>query len=85
MINHSNANHPTDKHLGTVTTDGGVDVFLTQQAFITGNGTTDWYQAHGVDADGNDYRVTWDCVDGYMEMDDESNCADWDKYEIEAI
>lgn len=50
---------------------------LTQDAYITGNGSRDYYRAHAVDADNNEYYIIWDIVDA--ESDDESNACDWKK------
>lgn len=37
------------------------------------------YKAHGKDEDGNEYVITWDVVDGYEEIEDESEMCDWNK------
>ena len=49
---------------------------LTQDAYITGNGSRDYYRAHAVDADNNEYYIIWDIVDA--ESDDESNACEWE-------
>jgi len=57
----------------TVTIDGNT-ITLTQQAYISESG--DGYQAHGTDAQGNEYMVHWDIV---ADSDDESDACEWDK------
>ena len=69
----------------TVTTKSGVLVTLTQDAFLSGTNDAPYYEAHGVDADGYDYKVTWDCVDNYMELEDESDCCDWENYSVSLV
>ena len=49
---------------------------LTQDAYIDSDGSRDYYTAHAVDADNNEYYIIWDIVDA--ESDDESNACDWE-------
>ena len=78
--------HGTVKH-------GVKTLTLTQEAYPQGGsfpvpgGATyngDWYEAHAVDADGNDYRVIWTEID--LETEDASEACDWDTpdYVLEA-
>lgn len=78
----------TQANHGSVTF-GGVEIFLTQEAYCNNAGQ---YLAAGKDADGNEYRVEWQTtkawddaqelcrttgeVSGFAE--DESNACDWD-------
>lgn len=81
---------------GTVEHNGKI-ITLTQQAFAENFGTNGQvaYYAHGVDADGNDYKVIWQTTKEWDEaqaaatpdeysslLDDESNACDWDAYEV---
>jgi hypothetical protein len=61
----------------TVKFEGKV-ITLTQDAYIDGPADErPIYKAHGVDEEGNEYIVTWDVVDGYEEITDESEMCDW--------
>lgn len=63
----------------TVTFEGKT-ITLTQDPYIDGvAGERPMYKAHGKDEDGNEYIVTWDVVDGYEEITDESEMCDWDR------
>ena len=82
MINYEQNN------LGDVTTDAGVVVHLTQQAYLAGSNAKPLYQAAGQDDAGNGYIVTWTPYDNYQELmaeDDESACCDWDIYTVAAV
>ena len=72
---------------------GDTMLTLTQEAYPQGGsfpvpgGATyngDWYEAHAVDADGNNHRVIWTEVN--HETEDESEACDWDNpdYVLEA-
>jgi len=63
----------------------GCRLALTQQAFCTNHPENHTYQAHAVDVDGNEYVVLWDCLDGWMEMEDESDCCDWSVYTVKPL
>ena len=63
----------SDNH-GTVTHNGKTFT-LTQDAYITSNGSRDYYRAHAVDANQNEYYILWDIIDA--DCDDESNACDW--------
>lgn len=63
----------SDNH-GTVTHNGKT-ITLTQDAYITSNGSRDYYRAHAVDANQNEYYILWDIIDA--DCDDESNACDW--------
>lgn len=69
---------------GTVEYNGKT-LTLTQDAYLDHdrhNLQLPVYRAHAVDEDGNDYRVQWHVVDGWQEMDDESDRCDWDDYQV---
>lgn len=70
---------------GTITMDDGKLVYLTQQAYLAGTNEDPRYQASAVDADGNDYQVAWTPYENFMEFEDESDCCDWDKFEVRAL
>lgn len=65
--------------------ENGVVVHLTQQAYLAGTHDAPRYQASAIDDDENEYVVTWMPYANYMEFDDESDCCDWDDYEVRAI
>ena len=70
----ANAKYGTVQH-------NGMTLTLTQQAFITCDGSNTgecYYSAGAVDADGNEYKVRWEIRDGF-DGDDESNACDWDE------
>lgn len=70
----------SNNKFGDVKTTNGVIVHLTQQAYVVNaNGL---YEAHGKDDQDNSYKVQWQAVDGWMSMDDESNCCDWHVYTV---
>ena len=80
------SDHGTAQH-------GDKTLELTQDAYpqggsfqVPGGATYDgeWYEAHAVDSDGNDYRVIWTEVD--WSADDASDACDWDNpdYVLEA-
>ena len=71
--------YSTNKFGDVKTTDGGV-VHLTQQAYVVN--ASGLYEAHGKDDAGNNYKAQWQAVDGWMDMDDESNCCDWSDYTV---
>ena len=37
------------------------------------------YRAAAIDSSGNEYAVLWAPVEGFADLDDESDCCDWDK------
>ncbi|WP_232239208.1 hypothetical protein [Paenibacillus sp. FSL M8-0142] len=62
----------------TYTIDGK-EITLTQDAYIDGlPGERPIYKAHGTDAQGNEYIVTWNVVDGWENIEDESEMCDWE-------
>ena len=66
--------------LGTVA-HNGTNIQLTGQAEAANQGTDGGvvYRAHGVDASGNNYLVTWQPTgDG----SDEETACDWDDYTV---
>lgn len=73
---------------GTVT-HSGKTLTLTQQAYVSNNGTDGGvrYYAAAIDADGNEYMVAWDTTPAWDERlaandesdsFDESEACDWD-------
>jgi|GEM_PF-2558253 len=62
----------------TYTIDGK-EITLTQDPFIDGVvGERPIYKAHGTDDQGNEYIVTWNVVDNWENIEDESEMCDWD-------
>lgn len=58
---------------------------LTQDAYLDSDFSNGYerpiYTARAIDAEGNEYEIDWEPVEGWEEFDDESNCCDWDKPE----
>jgi hypothetical protein len=71
-----------DNDFGNVDFEG-VTVRLTQQAYVVN--AEGLYQANGVDADGNDYTVSWQAYDNWLEFEDESDACNWDKYTVQKL
>lgn len=67
-----------DQGFGIVTFEGK-EFALTQQAYVDGpaNGTP-YYKASAVDQKGNEYEVTWEVVENWEQVEDESEMCDWD-------
>lgn len=74
----------SNNQFGDVTLADGVTISLTQQAYLSGTNEAPIYTARAVDAEGNEYTVTWRPFDNFMELEDESDCCDWDVYEVTA-
>jgi len=70
----------------TVTFEGK-EITLTQDAYLDGTHEASYYQASGVDTDGNDVIVKWEIYEHWLnedgslngELEDESDACDWDK------
>ncbi|MDW0112195.1 hypothetical protein QT711_03295 [Sporosarcina saromensis] len=64
----------------------GIEYTLTQEAYLTGTHGNPYYEASGIDADGNEVTVTWEIKDHWLDKDgilnglleDESEACDWD-------
>ncbi|WP_019156825.1 hypothetical protein [Robertmurraya massiliosenegalensis] len=63
---------------GEVEHEGKV-IRLTQNAYLDGTHENPYYSANGIDAEGNEYEITWDVVENWKELEDESECCDWDE------
>ena len=72
----------SNNQFGDITLANGVTISLTQQAYLSGTNDAPRYEARAVDADGNEYTVTWTPYENFMELEDESDCCDWDDYEV---
>lgn len=57
-----------------------IKLTLTQQAYLTGNGNQEWYEAHAIDQEENDYIVYWAIKDDFDTKldDDESYACNWE-------
>ena len=72
------SDHGTVEHKGK-TLELTQEAYPTSGSFPVPGGETysgNWYEAHAVDADGNDYRVIWTEVD--RDREDASEACDWD-------
>ncbi|MCT6924118.1 hypothetical protein [Metasolibacillus sp.] len=64
----------------------GKEITLTQEAYISGTHEAPYYEATGVDVEGNEVTVKWEIKahwlneDGSLngELEDESEACDWD-------
>lgn len=57
----------------------GREYTLQQDAYIDGvAGDTPVYKAMALDDEGNEYEVTWEVVDHWEELEDESEMCDWE-------
>lgn len=64
----------------------GVEYALLDQAYLDHD---QWmnpvYACKAIDKDGNEFMVEWDPVENFMELEDESQCCDWNKpYNVSA-
>lgn len=58
----------------TIVDWNGKELRTTQDPYVSDDGSE--YKAHAVDAEGNEYMITWEVVDA--EATDESCACDWD-------
>ena len=74
----------------------GKTLTLTQQAYSqTYCGFEPVYEAHAVDIEGNEYKITWemsdyfiDCLNNWQEDDDvldEGDACDWTQYTVKEL
>lgn len=75
MIDYKNNKFGDINHNGKI-------IHITQDAYLAGTNTEPVYQAAAKSDDGDDYRVTWVPVDNFMDLEDESECCDWDDFVI---
>ena len=64
-----------------------IDVAIMQQPYPSADaaqviGGDEWFEAHGQDADGNDYKITWPVTDHEAEAE---SCCDWERYAIRKL
>lgn len=58
----------------------GKTIKTNQEPFIDGmSDEKPIYKAYGEDQEGNEYIITWNVVDHYEEIEDESEMCNWDK------
>lgn len=58
-------------------------VYLTQDAFPSGTPGNEYYEAHAIDKDDNEYVMRWPVIDSQCE--DASDACDWDDYTIRKL
>jgi hypothetical protein len=58
----------------TIVTVNGTELRTTQNPYVSDDG--EFYNAHAVDQDNNEYQLTW--VVTNHDTDDESETCDWD-------
>ena len=62
----------------------GKTLTITQLPYVDGiNDEEAFYTATAEDEEGNDYQVTWPDVD--VEVEDESECCDWNIYWVQEL
>lgn len=61
----------------------GKTLSLTQYPYINYHNTKDYYISHAVDDEENEYMVYWNIINDNAE--DESDCCDWENYEVAQI
>jgi hypothetical protein len=69
------------KEFGTVTFEGE-EYILTQATYLNHTQGLDGiadnhYKASAIDLEGNQYNVYWNPVDGWEQIEDESDCCNW--------
>lgn len=70
-----------EKKFGSIVSfcDGNlVIVALTEQAISENYLDTVRYYANAIDINGNRYKVAWDVVDGFENLQDETETCEWD-------
>lgn len=72
-----------EKNYGTVEHNGET-LWLIQAPYPFGPADTVGYEyiASAVDADGNDYTVSWDVLPDFDPNDTDDNACDWTKYRV---
>lgn len=63
----------------------GTNLTLQQEPYLSGTNEAPHYEACACDDAGNDYSVTWRIKDGWEEMEDQSECCDWDLFDIKQL
>ena len=78
--------HTAANPLGDVTYNG-ITVHLTEQAYAHNYGTSGEvrYYTSGVDDEGNKYKITWETYENAIEIENEDEMCDWDKYTVEPL
>lgn len=64
------------KNGNPVITKTGKKVYLKQTAYLSGSDII-FFEAAGIDADGNDYQIIWNIL--CEDADDDRNACDWNK------
>ena len=61
----------------------GQALALKQDAYLDGDGNTEYYRAAAVAADGSEHTVFWAVYDNYKDFEDGSDHCDWDAYTVD--
>lgn len=67
---------------GDIVLNGQKALAIKQEAYLAGTHENPVYQAMAEDVVGNQYRVVWYPYDNFMDFEDESDCCDWDVYNV---
>ncbi len=64
----------------------GKELKIIQQPYLENDGSRTFYKADAEDEDGDGWTVYWyDLYEGWQEMEDESDTADWTTYEVKSF
>lgn len=69
---------------GTLEYKGKI-ITLIQQPYLEEVNNCAFYRATAWDDEGNRYDVMWDVLEGWEDMEDESDCCDWDIFEVKEV
>lgn len=62
----------------TIIVFSNLELRTVKDPYIIGvDGERPYYQAIAIDAENNEYLIVWNVVDGYEEIEDESDMCDW--------
>lgn len=64
---------------------GDIELTLEDMPCIAGTNEEPYYVAVALDAQGRDYEITWEIIEGCENEEDESQCCDWDDYEVNPL
>ena len=76
-----------EKHYGSAISKEGVKIYFTQNPYIEmgPNDSEPLYRALAYDDRGEQYLVTWKAYHNWMDIEDESDCCDWEDYDVEML
>jgi len=60
----------------------GITIALTQDAYLDGTKDNPYYTAAAIDGQGREYRVRWDVVEDWQDIEDAGDHCDWTDFEV---